>query len=253
MRALARLGVVGAAVVLLAAACAGPEAERAREDSAQSHYDIGLGALAENNLPKAIAELRLAVQENPRLARYHHALGNAYLRNRQSEEAITAFRRATEIDPRHSDAWNDLGAAYIQKQQWDPAIEAFRRALANPQYINPERAYLNLGNVYHVQGKYDLAGQEFRKLLDIIPQSPDGHYFLGRTLLAQGRHGEAREELEQAIKLDGTIPAFHLEYGIALMREGRRAEARESFRRTLSLSPAGPDADAARRHLRELN
>jgi Tfp pilus assembly protein PilF len=252
MTAFARVGVLGAVVVLLAA-CAGPEAEIAREESAQSHYDIGLGALAENNLPKAISELRLAVQENPRLARHHYALGNAYLRNRQFDEAIVSLRRATEIDPRMSDAWNDLGAAYVQKQQWDQAIEAFRRALANPQYINPDRAYMNLGNVYYTQGKYELAAQEFRKLLDVIPQSPDGHYFLGRTLLAQGKNVEAREELEQAIKLDGTVAVFHTELGVALLREGRRNEARESFRRSLSLTPTGPEAEVARRHLRELN
>jgi len=104
-----------------------------------------------------------------------------------------------------------------------------------------------------IQGKYDLAAQEFRKLLDVFPQSPDGHFFLGRTLLAQGKSAEAREELEQAVKLDGTVAVFHLELGIALMREGRRDEARESFRRTLSLSPASQEADVARRHLRELN
>lgn len=252
MTALARVGAVGAVVMLLAA-CAGPEAEIAREESAQSHYDIGLGALAENNLPKAINELRVAVQENPRLARHHHALGNAYLRNGQFDEAVASFRRATEIDPRLSDAWNDLGAVYIQKQQWDLAIEAFRRALANPQYLSPERAYLNLGNVHYFRKQYDLAAQQFRKLLDILPQSPDGHFFLGRTLLAQGKYAEAREELEQAVRLDGTVAIFHLELGIALMREGRRNEARESFRRTLSLSPASPEADVARRHLRELN
>lgn len=252
MTALARVGALGAVVVLLAA-CAGPEAELAREDSAQAHYDIGLGALAENNLPKALSELRLAVQENPRLARYHYALGNAYLRNRQFDEAIASLRRATETDPRMSDAWNDLGIAYIQKQQWDQAIEAFRRALANPQYINPERAYVNLGNIYYFRKQYDLAAQEFRKLLDVIPQSPDGHFFLGRTLLAQGKYTEAREQLGEAIKLDGTIARFHLEYAIALLREGRRTEARESFRRTVTLSPASPEADEARRHLQELN
>jgi Tfp pilus assembly protein PilF len=252
MTALARLGALGAVVVLLAA-CTGPEAEVARTESAQAHYDIGLGALAENNLPKAISELQLAVQENPRLARHHHALGNAYLRNRQFDQAIAALRRATELDPRLSDAFNDLGIAYTQKQQWEPAVEAFRRALANPHYISPDRAYLNLGNVYYMQGNYDLASQQFRKLLDIIPQSPDGHFFLGRTLLAQRKYPEAREEFEEAIKLDGTIAVFHLELGKALMAEGRRADARESFRRTLSISPAGPEADEARRHLRELN
>jgi Flp pilus assembly protein TadD len=87
----------------------------------------------------------------------------------------------------------------------------------------------------------------------LYPQSADGHFFLGRALLAQGRTQEARDEIERAIKLDATVPLFHLELGRALLRAGLRAEARESFRRALDLNPAGPEADEARRYLRELN
>jgi hypothetical protein len=36
------------------AACATPESQRAELDAAQGHYDVGVGALAENNVGKAI-------------------------------------------------------------------------------------------------------------------------------------------------------------------------------------------------------
>src|SRR5512139_3193709 len=101
---------LGLALCLLAA-CAGPHSELERQDAAQTAYDIGLGALVDDNLPKAISELRKAVELAPQNARYHHALGNAYLRSDDSEKAITEFRRAVELDPRFSDAYNDLGAA----------------------------------------------------------------------------------------------------------------------------------------------
>lgn len=250
---LATNGTLLGLVMAILAACAGPEAEVARQDSAQLHFDIGLGALAENNLRKAISEFQLAVQADPRTARHHYALGNAYLRNNQTDQAILSLRKAVELDPRLSDALNDLGAAYMRQQMWDPAIDAFRRALANPQYMNPERAYLNLGIVYLRRREYDLALEEFRKHLDVVPQSPDGQFFLGRTLLAQGKLAEAQERLEQAIKLDGTIPVYYLELGVVLLRAGRRADARDSFKRALDLNPAGPDAEEARRYLRELN
>lgn len=235
------------------AGCGGPEAERAREESALAHYDIGLGALAENNIPKAIGEFEAAVAEDPRSARGYHALGGAYLRDQQLDRAIAAFRRAVELNPRLSDAYNDLGAAYMRQQKWDLAIDAFRKALANPQYMNPERAYMNLGNIYYIQRRYDLAAEEFRKLQDVMPQSPDGYYFLGRTYLAQGKLPQARVQLEKAVQIDGTISTFQFELGLALMRAGNRAEAKEKFRRALDLAPAGPEADEARRYLRELN
>lgn len=245
------------AILALAAgaltACATPEADLARQESAQTHYTIGLGALADGNLKKAISELQIATQEDPRNARHHHALGNAYLRNQQIDEAMASFRRAVELNPGMSDAYNDLGVALMQKQQWDLAIDAFRRALANPQYMTPERSYMNLGIIYHLRGQYDRAAEEFSRWLDIYPQSADAHFFLGRSRLAQGRLADAREHLEQAVKLEGTIPIFHLELGVARLRSGQRAAARESFRRVVDLNPAGPEAEQARRYLRDLN
>ena len=145
---LALLGLLAGALT----ACAGPQGDLARQESARSHYDIGLGALAENNLKKAIGELQIAANEDPRNPRIHYALGNAYLRNRQFDEAIASLKQAVEMNPRLSDAYNDLGAAYVQKQQWDLAIDAYRKALANPQNLNPEQAYLSLGNIYYVRG-----------------------------------------------------------------------------------------------------
>ncbi|MFI5339596.1 MAG: tetratricopeptide repeat protein [Candidatus Methylomirabilales bacterium] len=247
-----RLAVLGLLVGALTA-CAGAEADRAQQQSARSHYDIGLGALAENNLPKAISELQIAAKEGPQNPRNHYALGNAYLRNRQFDEAIASLRQAVEMNPRLSDAYSDLGAAYVQKQQWDLAIDAFRKALANPQYANPERAYLNLGIIYYVRGQHDRAAEEFSKLLDLFPQSADGHFFLGRTLLAQNKLAEAREQLGQAIKLEAGVPIYHLELGVALLRSGQRDAARQSFRRALDLNPLGPEAEQARQYLRQLN
>ena len=234
-------------------ACSGPESEVARQEAARTHYDIGLGALAENNLQKAITELQMAVKEDPRNPRNHYALGNAYLRNRQFDDAIVSLRQAVEMNPRLSDAYSDLGAAYVQKQQWDLAVDAFRKALANPQYMYPERAYLNLGIIYYVRGQYDSAATEFGKLLDLIPQSADGHFFLGRTRMAQNRLPEAREQLERAVKLEGGIPIYHLELGMAQLRSGDRDAARQSFRRAVELNPVGPEAEQARQYLRQLN
>lgn len=246
-----RLGLV-AVLVVGVAACGGPEAELARKETAQTRYDIGLGALTEGNTDKAIVEFREAVKRDPENARFHHALGNVYLRRQQTEAAVAAFRRAVEINPRYSDALNDLGAAYMAQQNWAPAIDAFQRALANPRYLNPERAYLNLGNIYYLQGQYARAGEEYRKLIDILPQSPDGYFFSGRSLLAEGKPAEAFDLLQQAVKIDGTIAIFHLELGKAHLALGRPAEARSSLRRVLELIPAGPEAEEARQLLRGL-
>jgi Tfp pilus assembly protein PilF len=234
------------------AACGGPEAEMARKETAQSRYDIGLGALAEGRNAKAVSEFQEAVRLDPQNARFRHALGNVYLRDDKVDGAISEFQEAVRLDPRFSDALNDLGVAYMRRQNWEPAIAAFRRALSNPRYMSPERAYVNLGNIYHTQARYDLAAEEFRRLIDILPQSPDGYFLLGRSLLAEGKPKPALEQLERAVKMDGTISIFHLELGKAQLQLGMRQEARESFRRVFELTPVGPEADEARQYQRSL-
>jgi Tfp pilus assembly protein PilF len=237
--------------MLLLAGCATMEVAE-DENAAQAHYDIGVGALAANDLPRAIGELETAVSQAPRNARMHYALGNAYLRARRIDPAIRSLQRAVELDPQHSDAHNALGGAYAQQQKWELAIESFQRALANPRYLTPEQAHLNLGTVYHTLCRHQAAAEQFQRVMDIRPQSPDGYFLLGRTLLAQGRPADAKEVLLKAVKLADTIPIFHLELGVAHMRLGDKASAAAEFRRVVELSPAGPEANDARRHLNQL-
>jgi Tfp pilus assembly protein PilF len=249
-----RAGTLALGMTLaLLVACAGPQAEVAKQEAAQTAYDIGLGALAEGNTAKAISELSKAVENEPTSARYYHALGNAHLRADDPDKAILAFRRAVELDPRFSDAFNDLGAAYTRRKQFDLAIDAFRKAVANPRYLNPERAYVNLGNTYMVQGRPAMAAEEFRRVVDITPHSPDGYFFLGRALLAEGKAAEAKVQFEKAIKIDATIPVFYLDMANTEIQLGDKAKAREHLRRAVDLNPAGPEAAEARRRLRELN
>ncbi len=245
--------ILGVMVGALSACATTPESQRAELDAAQRHYDVGVGALAENDVTKAVRELQLAVEGDPQNARNHHALGVAYLTGSETDRAIVELRRAVELNPRLADAYYNLGVAYMRQKTWDLAIASFQKALANPQYLNPERAHIYLGTIYNIRGQHDIAAQQFLKVIDMVPQSPDGYFFLGRTYLAQGKLGEAKEQIEKAIRIEGNIPAFYLELGRVQLRQGDRAGARESFRRVTELTPTGPEVEEARRLLRETN
>ena len=102
------------------------------------------------------------------------------------------------------------------------------------------------------QGRYQMAVEEFRRVADVMPQSPDGYFLLGRALLAQGKATEAKEQFAKAIKIDGTVAVFHLEMGTVLTQLGETTEAREHLQRAVDLNPAGPEAAEARRRLQGL-
>jgi TolA-binding protein len=72
---------------------------------------------------------------------------------------------------------------------------------------------------------------QFRKLVEQFPQSPMGHFSLGKLLLEQRRFREAAECLETATRLDASYAAALLALGEALARDGQTQKAREVWER----------------------
>lgn len=72
---------------------------------------------------------------------------------------------------------------------------------------------------------------QFRKLVEQFPESPMGHFSLGKLLLAEGRYREAAESLENATRLDAGYAAALLALGEALARDGQTQKARDAWER----------------------
>jgi Flp pilus assembly protein TadD len=72
---------------------------------------------------------------------------------------------------------------------------------------------------------------QFRKLVADHPDSPLGHFSLGKLLLEEGRYPEAVESLEQAVSLQPDYAAALVSLGDALTGAGRRDAARSVLER----------------------
>jgi superkiller protein 3 len=59
----------------------------------------------------------------------------------------------------------------------------------------------NLANVLLLQGHTEEAVAEYRKLLQLDPDSPEGHIDLSAALLRQGRMDEAIAQAQKAVEL----------------------------------------------------
>jgi tetratricopeptide (TPR) repeat protein len=121
--------------------------------------------MAKNEYDQAIAELRLAVHDNPSGANEHRILGQALLLNNQPEEALHELRIAVSLNPDSDVAHHLLGTALFQQQELHAAEKEFREALR----VNP---------------------------------SADNHFSLAACLMSLDRYQEALAELEVAAKLD---------------------------------------------------
>ena len=72
---------------------------------------------------------------------------------------------------------------------------------ANPQYV---RGYFNLGLLYQIQYKQDLAVEYFLKALSLDPHLAEAHVSLGRVYAVRGEMEKAWEHAHIAAAMNRT-------------------------------------------------
>ena len=96
--------------------------------------------------PDAVTEL------DPENAEAWHQRGIVHLMQNNTEQALADLKRALEIDPRHYKALRDLGALLQQTGDQRGALDAYRKALAvNPFLEQAKRAEEQLS--HEVEGR----------------------------------------------------------------------------------------------------
>ncbi|MBA7537012.1 Photosystem I assembly protein Ycf3 [subsurface metagenome] len=80
------------------------------------------------------------------------------------------FKYAIYLDPRFIKAYSDLGLLYFEKGNYDEAIEQWKRILEiEPNSTENYVVLANLGEVYQKKGMPDKALEYFLKALQLVP------------------------------------------------------------------------------------
>lgn len=112
--------------------------------------------------------------------------------------ALNEYLKAIQIDPLYAKAYNNLGYIYRIKGKNDLAIEHYSKALE----INPkdDTAHTNLASVYDCMGYFDKAIEEFHKALEIDPGSITVELALEKVIKKKANsEGKTIEEVEAEI------------------------------------------------------
>lgn len=83
-----------------------------------------------------------------------------------SQREASYYQKAIELCPEYSEAHNKLGLVYKSWAEYALAIKEFDVAGRKESFVDP---YYNLGEIYRIQGRYDLAAEAFVKALRIKP------------------------------------------------------------------------------------
>src|SRR6185437_1012989 len=110
---------------------------------------------------------------------------------------------------------------------------------------NPEvrkKKYLDKGNAYFEQAKYQEAIIEYRNAIQIDPKFGDAHFGLARTFLQQGNWNQAYQELSRTIEFDPTNWKAQVALGNLMLAAGQKLEARNSAQKVLQSNPGDAEA-----------
>ena len=181
------------------------EMERSFGDTAEIHLAFGRAYGDSDFQPKAIAEFRKAIEENPRLPGAHYLLAAVLLAtaNEQSplESAEEELKKELEISPRDAMTYAALGKIAVTRTNYAEAESYLNKAISlDPQ--TPD-AYLYLGQMYFGTNRYDDAETALRKCVALTTdvsrnryQVQQAHYLLGRILMKKGQQEAAHAEMK---------------------------------------------------------
>jgi Flp pilus assembly protein TadD len=136
-----------------------------------------------------------------------------------------------------SDEHNSRGIELADRGWLDEAIKEFKKAIdLDP---NSAHAHDNLATVYSEKKLYREALKEYLTALELEPDSATAHYNLACFLATHGQE-MAVDEYKEAIELDPEYPDAHLNLGMTYADMDRREEAATEFKAAIELDPADP-------------
>jgi serine/threonine protein kinase/tetratricopeptide (TPR) repeat protein len=175
-------------------------------------------------MPQAKAAAVKAVELDESLAEGHVSLGFVRMfYDFDWKASETEFRRAIDLNPSLADAHDGLALFLMANDRHAEASEEIERA----RQLDPLSPIV-LGDaswVYYGARRYDRALELARQWVELEPNSPWSHTYLGLALEKTGHVDEAIHELETAAAHDRSVTILEW-LGSAYAAAGRTADAR---------------------------
>ena len=162
------------------------------------------------------------------------------------KKSIDLFQQAIAADPNYALAYTGLADTYDVAPSYGVGItsrqarlladEATRKALQLDDSL-PE-AHTARGMALAMAWRFSEAEPEYRRALELNPNSANAHYFYAVSfLIPEKRLDQALEEFRTALSLDPLSAIVNANYAMTLMEAHRYPEALAQFHKTLDRDP----------------
>lgn len=192
---------------------------------------------------------RQAKEHEPDAAVYQSYLrGLFHLRQRSYSSlmrAVESFESATRIDPNYAPAYAELARTNVLLENYGyvpyaDAMPAARAAAQRALELDPDLAPARVAMAVIEQDfdrKWDQAGADFRRAIELDPSAPTAHQLYASLLLVTGHGNAAMEQLEVALELDPLSLTNHAELAMCYFLTDRYGKALVQIDKALELYP----------------
>lgn len=223
--------------------------DRKMDDLLTTQQDITKGISEELRRKLSVSdEKRLAKRQTINPEAYRLYLKGRYFAEKLTEgdvnKGIAYFHQAIAVDPNYALAYEGLSYAYYTsndffatpQESMPKAREAARKALELDESL--AEAHTDLAIVYFwYDYDWNAAEKEFKRAIELKPDSADAHVYYGWELVSLGRVEEGIAESKRAVEIDSLSVEVSETAGQNFYYAHQYDLAIEQLRKTLDLDP----------------
>ncbi len=209
--------------------------------SAAAHIARGEALIAIGKAADAEAELRQAIQLDPKSALAYSRLARAQLTLARPAEAVASARKATELDDKLGEGFAVLGVAILAQDQknWSDAIgQAQQGAFLDPDNPHVQAA---VGRIFDANGQLEQAAKAYRQALNADPAYGPARFALIQAELNRGNRDAAIAEAKKIAAGGGTSPDIERLIGEDAVRRQDYSAAIPFLEKATKGLPGNPD------------
>ena len=195
-----------------------------------------------NQNRKALETANAALKEHPKNRELLMQRASLMGVEGHRDEAVGQLEKMLTGSPDDRDIYLAIAQIYSQARLYPKAEEVIQKALAlSNDPDDQEYARFMLGSVYEREKKYDLAEEQFRKVLAVDPLNDAASNYLGYMLADRGvRLDESVKYIKDALKIEPNNGAYLDSLGWAYHKMNRNDLAKAPLEKAVELIPNDP-------------
>lgn len=183
------------------------------------HLIRGISLVQEGNLEKGIAELRKAIESDPKRRGAYLELARTYTQHHSFPEAAAVLRDLLQIDTQSVETRTALGDVLAAAGNESEAAKEYRRGLEVDRNSGP--LYFKLAVLSQRQQRLGEAEVLYRQWTEVLPNDAQAHVALAQFYRSTGRMKEAEASYQRASQVERS-PHFAHEALITFYLETNR-------------------------------